>query len=71
MKEFFERFAANLAEPPAPGPELIPAHRRVPFFVGVVVVSAALLALVVWYVVVPGVRAQQTRPAAVRSESSK
>jgi hypothetical protein len=52
-------------EPKPERPPIIPARWRIPFFVGLAVVSVALLALLVHYVVVPAVRSSvpQTAPA--------
>jgi len=71
MRAFIERFMANLSDPPEPGPELIPTRWRIPFFVTLVVVSLVLLALVVRFVVVPGISSQQAGSGAVQSGSQK
>ena len=59
MKEFIRRFFDNMSSPPAPGPELIPTRWRIPFFIGLVAISLVGLAIVVRFVVVPGIEAQQ------------
>jgi membrane protein insertase Oxa1/YidC/SpoIIIJ len=60
VKEFVQRFFANMSKPPEPGPELIPTRWRIPFFIGLAVVSLAALVLLVRLVVVPGIAAQQS-----------
>jgi len=69
VKEFVRRFFDNMTNPPEPGPELIPKAWRVPFFVGLVAVSLIALALVVRYVVVPGIGEQQSGSASVPSSA--
>jgi membrane protein insertase Oxa1/YidC/SpoIIIJ len=49
-----------MSKPPEPGPELIPSPYRIPFFIGLVVVSLIALAMVVRFVVIPGIKAQQS-----------
>jgi hypothetical protein len=61
VKEFVRRFFDNIAQPPQPGPDLIPKRWRVPFFLAVIVVSLLALGLVVRFVVIPGIDAQQSR----------
>ena len=63
MKEFVRRFFDNIAEPPQPGPELIPKRWRIPFFLALIALSLLALALVVRFVVIPGIGAQQSRAA--------
>jgi hypothetical protein len=60
VKEFIRRFFDNMSNPPEPGPELIPTRLRIPFFVGLIVVSLLALAMIVRFVVVPGIGAQQS-----------
>jgi len=55
-----------MSKPPEPGPELIPTPYRIPFFIGLVVVSLVALAIVVRFVVIPGIRAQQSGAANTR-----
>jgi membrane protein insertase Oxa1/YidC/SpoIIIJ len=66
VKEFVRRFFDNMSKPPEPGPELIPTRWRIPFFIGLAVVSLILLAAMIRFVVVPGIAAQQ---AATRGAS--
>jgi hypothetical protein len=60
VKEFVERFFANMSRPPEPGPELIPTRWRTPFFIALALVSLVVLLLLVRFVVVPGIAAQQS-----------
>jgi hypothetical protein len=60
VKEFVQRFFANMSKPPEPGPELIPTRWRIPFFIGLAIVSLGTLLLLVWFVVVPGIAAQRS-----------
>ena len=72
MKEFVRRFFDNIAQPPKPGPDLIPQRWRVPFFLALIVVSLLALGLVVRFVVIPGIHAQQFRaPRALPSATPK
>jgi membrane protein insertase Oxa1/YidC/SpoIIIJ len=59
VKEFVNRFFENMSNPPEPGPELIPKRWRVPFFAGLALVSIIVLALLLRFVVLPGIDAQQ------------
>ena len=49
-----------------PGRELIPTRWRIPFFIALAVVSLIALGLLVTFVVVPGINAQQSGAAGVR-----
>ncbi len=72
MKEFVQRFFANMSKPPEPGPELIPTRWRIPFFVGIAIVSLVVLLLLVRFVVAPGIAAQQSNTdSAPQSATSK
>ena len=71
MKEFIRRFFDNMSSPPEPGPELIPTRLRVPFFAGLVVVSLLALAVIVRFVVVPGIEAQQSDAAVEQRSGSR
>ena len=62
MKAFFKRFFDNFANPPEPGPPLIPERWRIPFFVTLVIVSIVALGIVIRFVVVPGISEQSTAP---------
>ena len=66
MKEFIRRFFDNMSKPPEPGPELIPKRWRVPFFLGLIAVSLIALAIIVRFVVVPGIGAQNSAEPDVR-----
>jgi membrane protein insertase Oxa1/YidC/SpoIIIJ len=59
VKEFVRRFFDNMSQPPEPGPELIPTRWRIPFFIGLAIVSLILLVAMVRFVVIPGIAAQQ------------
>ena len=53
-------FVDNFGKPPeVERPPLIPAEVRIPVFIGMVVVSLVLLALLLWLVIVPAMRSQQ------------
>jgi hypothetical protein len=70
VKDFIQRFLANMSTPPEPGPELIPTPWRIPFFIGLLVISLIALALVVRFVVIPGIDAQQAGAAGARQSAS-
>lgn len=53
-------FIENFGKEPEPSPPLIPERWRVPFFVAVSIASLLALALLVSYVVIPGIQAAQT-----------
>jgi len=55
LKRAFENFGKAPEEAPEP---LIPQRLRVPVFLGMVVVGVLLLALLLWFVVLPAIRAQ-------------
>jgi hypothetical protein len=59
VKEFFRRFFDNMSNPPEPGPERIPQRWRIPFFAGLALVSIIALVVLMRFVVVPGIAAQQ------------
>ena len=55
----FERtrhFLDTFGEPRPPRPPLIPKPYRIPFYIGLAVVSFLALVALVWFVVIPGVR---------------
>ena len=56
LKRFVEDFGKLPEEEPKP---LIPDALRVPVFIGMVVCSLVLLALLLWFVVLPAIRSQQ------------
>ena len=60
MREFIERFLSNYKTPPEPRADRIPEKWRVAVYLGVAALSLVALVLVVRYVVVPGVNAQQS-----------
>lgn len=60
---FLKRFFENFGKIPEEKPPVIPARWRIPFFVGLSIVAFVLLVLLVWLVVLPGIRAQQARLA--------
>jgi hypothetical protein len=57
LKRFFDNFGKVPEEEPK---ELIPHDIRIPFFLGLAVVSLILLGLLLWFVVIPAISAQQT-----------
>jgi hypothetical protein len=71
VKEFFRRFFDNMANPPEPGPERIPERWRIPFFAGLALVSLIAIVLLMRFVVIPGIEAQQAAvPAPIQSGST-
>jgi hypothetical protein len=60
----FKYFIENFGKEPEPGPPLIPEPWRIPFFVAVCITSLLALALVVYFVVIPGMQAEQAAPPA-------
>ena len=70
MREFVEQFMSNFSRPMEPGRELIPAAVRIPFFIALAVVSLIVLVLLVRFVVVPGINAQQSGAAGARESGS-
>lgn len=55
----FERtrhFLDTFGEPRPPRPQIIPKQYRIPFYVALSIASLLLLVLLVWLVVIPGVR---------------
>ena len=55
LKRALENFGKAPEEAPEP---LIPQRLRVPVFLGMVLVAALLLTLLLWFVVLPAIRAQ-------------
>jgi hypothetical protein len=55
LKRFVEDFGKVPEEEPK---ELIPHEIRVPVFLGIVAVSLVLLGLLLWFLVIPAIRAQ-------------
>lgn len=70
MREFVEQFMSNFSRPMEPGRELIPPRYRIPFFIALAVVSLIVLVLLVRFVVVPGINAQQRGAAGARESGS-
>lgn len=62
---FWRRFAENFGKVPEEKPPLIPAPYRIPFFITLTVVSLVALVALVWFVVMPGIQAQQSAPRGV------
>ena len=59
-RSWFRRFIEDFGKPPEGEPtQLIPDRLRMPVFITMVLVSIVLLVLVLWFVVIPGIRAQQ------------
>ena len=55
----FRYIRDNWGKEPEPRPPIVPGPWRIPFFIGVSVLSVIALALLVTYVIIPGIRAQQ------------
>jgi hypothetical protein len=70
VREFVEQFMSNFSRPMEPGRELIPTRYRVPFFIALMVLSLIVLVLLVRFVVVPGITAQQSGAAGARESRS-
>jgi hypothetical protein len=61
----FKYFLDNFGKVPEGEPrEFIPPRLRMPVFLGMVVVSLVLLALLLWLVVIPAIKAQSPAPHA-------
>ncbi len=61
----FERLKHALdtfGEPRPPRPPLIPERYRIPFYLTLSLVSFLALILLVWFVLIPGIRAQSATP---------
>ncbi len=63
MTNPFTWFIENFGKEPEPRPPIIPGPWRIPFFIGLSVVSLAVLAAVLYYVVIPGIQSMQSPPA--------
>lgn len=59
-------FVENFGREPEPRPPMIPGPWRIPFFIALSVLSLAVLGLLIYYVVIPGVHAVQMPPAPAR-----
>ncbi|MDR3686754.1 MAG: hypothetical protein P4L93_07355 [Coriobacteriia bacterium] len=60
---WLKNFVENFGKVPEGEPrEFIPPRLRIPVFLGMVVVSLVLLALLLWLVVIPAIRAQSPAP---------
>jgi hypothetical protein len=70
VREFVEQFMSNFSRPLEPGRELIPKPWRIPFFVGMAVLSLVALALLLNFVVIPAIHAQQPGTSAVPEQVS-
>ena len=55
LRHFIDNFGVG---PESPPPPLIPQRLRIPVFTAMVGVGAVLLALLLWFVVIPAIRAQ-------------
>jgi len=69
-QSLFKRFIENFGKVPEEKPPLIPQPYRVPFFWWLALVSLVLLALLVWLVIIPGIRAQQSSSSRDGSSAS-
>ena len=56
LRHFLDTFGV----PRPPRPRIIPERWRVPFYIGLSVVSLIALLILIFFVVIPGVRASQT-----------
>jgi hypothetical protein len=56
LQAFFDRATAPKPEKPP----IIPPRWRMPFFIGMTLASLAAIALFIWFVVMPAVRAQSS-----------
>jgi hypothetical protein len=59
-----------MSTPPEPGPELVPARWRIPFFICLLVISLIALAALLRFVVIPGIDAQQSGAVGARQSAS-
>jgi hypothetical protein len=66
-----QAFMDKVQQPKPEKPPIIPAKWRIPFFIGLVAASLALLALFVNFVVVPAVHMQAQSPASVPASAPK
>jgi len=55
-----KHFLDTFGEPRPPRPPILPPRWRVPFYLGLAVVSFVILVALVWFVLIPGIRAQQS-----------
>lgn len=67
---FIKRFFANFGTVPEQRPPIIPKPFRIPFFIALSVLALVALLLVIWLLVLPGIRAQQSSGAATRPPAS-
>jgi len=72
----FERtkhFLDTFGEPRPPRPPIVPKRYRVLFYFALSVVSLVVLVALVWFVLIPGIRSQQTGgpPNAPQTEEVK
>jgi len=58
--ERLKHFLDTFGEPRPPRPPLIPERYRVPFYLSLSLVSLIALIVLVWFVLIPGIRAQST-----------
>jgi len=56
--ERLKHFLDTFGEPRPPRPPLIPERYRVPFYLTLSLVSFIALIVLVWFVLIPGIRAQ-------------
>ncbi len=70
-RSFFGRFFDNFGKVPEEKPPLIPQPYRIPFFLTLALVSLAVLVLLVWLVIVPGIRSQQSSMTAATALASR
>lgn len=56
--ERLKHFLDTFGEPRPPRPPLIPERYRVPFYLTLSLVSFVALIVLVWFVLIPGIRAQ-------------
>lgn len=58
--ERIKHFLDTFGEPRPPRPPLIPEPYRVAFYLSLSLVSFVALVVLVWFVLIPGIRAQST-----------
>jgi len=67
---FLRRFIDNFGKIPPEKPPLVPQPIRIPFFIAMSIAALVLLVLLLWLVVFPAIRAQQSATPAARSALS-
>lgn len=60
MLKGLQHWLDTFGVPRPPRPQIIPARWRIPFYIGLSVLSLLMLLLLVYYVVIPGIKVQQS-----------